>query len=270
MKTRKFYLRFFQDDATGDYGLAHKDTIDEPSPFNAFWNGQGIFHDVFEHNHEFRNKYFMGDYAMNIGGEMTAMGAMWYYIDEMDLAYERSFNPHNPIDGHSMRITTEQEIQEAIHYGYCHYGDTLMCNIPYQKPTENILLEEEIKNMWENVKTYGFKNEDEDDKDRSYKYKRSVTLDKIQRLHRYGFYMAQRWIPDNSHNRSILRDFLQYWGEFTSHNKAEDLHYIYKGIEFVIGKEYGKIEWKAKLLSNVPYEYPDAKINPNLLEYSIY
>src|SRR4051794_4205956 len=79
-------LRFFQDDATGEHGVSHVDTYnDSENPFNAGWGKVMIFHDVFEHWFEKRHKYFKGDYAMNIAGEMVAMGAMWYFFNELGI-----------------------------------------------------------------------------------------------------------------------------------------------------------------------------------------
>src|SRR4051812_49426606 len=54
-------LRFFQDDANGEWGVTHKETCPgngNGEEFNAFWDGRGIFHDVFEHAHEFTDKHF--------------------------------------------------------------------------------------------------------------------------------------------------------------------------------------------------------------------
>ena len=79
---RKVSFRMFEDDANGEWGLTHADTFNGSEPFNAFWGDMGLFHDVFEHAHE-HSRFYSGEYAMNIGGELAAMGALWYYRDEM-------------------------------------------------------------------------------------------------------------------------------------------------------------------------------------------
>ena len=157
MKTlvNKIDLKFFDDDATGEWGLAHATTYNDNNAFNAFWNGMGIFHDVFEHWFENEHKYFMGDNAMNVGGEMAAMGAMWYYYAELGVhnrMNERSF--HSPSD--SMRMTTESMIQESIQCGYNQFGNTLECGVPYQKPVESGELEYQIQKFADNVKEFNF------------------------------------------------------------------------------------------------------------------
>jgi hypothetical protein len=78
--TRKFNI--FQDDATGEFGIAINDS--DSHQFNAFWNGQGIFHDCFEHFFEgqhFKNNPFKGRHAYTVFGEIAALGAASYYFN---------------------------------------------------------------------------------------------------------------------------------------------------------------------------------------------
>ena len=77
-------MKFFQDSDNGEWGLTHDDTQSGDECFNAFWSATGIFHDVFEHAHE-HSKYFRGEAALNVGGEMAAMGAMYYFIHRLGL-----------------------------------------------------------------------------------------------------------------------------------------------------------------------------------------
>lgn len=249
MKRLVVNLRMFQDDATGEYGLTHDETYDDSfSPFNAFWNGIGIFHDVFEHNFELTHKYFRGDNGLNVGGEMAAMGAMWYYIDVLGIAHVRRLNPYSAwSDGDSMRFTTESEIQEAICSGYCNFGSTLECGVPYQKPTGNGELEYQIEQLYKNVKGFYPRDiEDFEEKQRCWDYKKSVILGKIQRLHRWGYYMAKRLVPDNWANQKTLSDFIQFWNDYTKNNPAEDVYNMgVTGFKFVITKVKGEIKWSA-------------------------
>src|SRR6185436_1652887 len=104
-------LVFFKDDGTGEYGLTHKETYDDNygNGFNAFWNGIGIFHDVFEHSHEFTHKYFRGDYVLNIGGEMTNIDTMRYYYDNNGVHnIQKKHNSTYPICK-SMKLTNLNE-----------------------------------------------------------------------------------------------------------------------------------------------------------------
>lgn len=254
MKTqiKKVELVFFKDDANGEWGLAHKETFDDNDAFNAFWNGIGMFHDVFEHSHEKTHKYFQGDYAMNIGGEMAAMGAMHYYIDELGLG-NRLLNPRFS-SGESMRETTCSDIQEAISEGYGRYGYTLECNVPKQKPTDNGELEYQIEQYWKKAKgfTYGKdttdKYYDEHEKENSDNYKRSVTFRKIADLHRYGYRMAENLVKGETwENRHVLKSFIEFWDGFTKNNDAENMANHFRGIDIILYKDKGVLSWKAIL-----------------------
>src|SRR6185436_15785674 len=217
-------LVFFKDDGTGEYGLTHKETYDDNygNGFNAFWNGIGILHDVFEHSHEFTHKYFRGDYALNIGGEMTAMGAMWYYYDIIGV-HNRQNNPNSiyPMC-ESMKLTTLDEIRECISEGYFKYGNTLESNVPKQTPTDNHELEYQISDFWKKVKETSFST-DFEEHEYGKSYKESVSFRKIADLHRYGYRMAKKLIPDNYENRDMMVDFINYWNFFCKVNKAEEM-----------------------------------------------
>ena len=127
-------LDFFEDEG-GNFGLCHHNTQDQDNGFDAFWHGMGIFHDVFEHSHEHENKYFKGDYAMNVGGEMAAMGSMWYYYNQMHMSNRLNNSGGMYTSADSMRLTTQDEIQQSIVYGYPRFGYTLESNVPKQKPS---------------------------------------------------------------------------------------------------------------------------------------
>ncbi len=248
---KKIDLIFFCDDANGEYGLTHKETYDNNygSGFNAFWDGMGIFHDVFEHNHEHTNKYFHGDYAMNIGGEMAAMGSMWYYIDTLGI-YNRLNNRNIYSPGENMRLITQDLIQESISEGYTQFGHTLESNVPKQKPVENGELEYQISQYWENVKSINVKTEYEQERESGIEYKKSVTFRKIADLHRYGYRMAEKLVPDNRENLNTLVEFFEFWNEFCKNNSAEDLTNVFSGMEVKLYRDSkGVISWKATLIN---------------------
>lgn len=245
---KKIELTFFQDDANGEWGLTHKDTCDNRygNSFNAFWGGMGIFHDIFEHSHEHTNKYFRGDYAMNIGGEIAAMGSMWYYIDELGMHNRLSGRSvHSPSD--SMRMSTEDMIHENIEYGGSQYGSTLESNVPKQRPTDNGELEYQIGKYWENVKKMNPERNHDNEKEYGYQYKNSVTFRKIADLTRYGYRMAEKFVPNNWDNRTTLSDFLEVWENFCKSHPAEEMKNMFSGITFKIYKENDRITWKAIL-----------------------
>lgn len=262
---KKVELVFFQDDGNGEYGLAHKETFDQSngSGFNAFWGGIGIFHDVFEHSHEHTNKYFRGDYAMNIGGEMTAMGAMMYYIDEMRIAnrLRQNYFAMTNSNGTIMRESTLSEVHEAISSAYCNYGNELLCKVPYQKPVENSELEYQIEQYYSKVKELPVNDDSEEEKEFSRNYKKSVTFAKIANLHRYGYRMAKKLVGKCWDNRAQLYGFIEFWDNFCKQNKAQDLQNYFRGLTVYLYKdETGFITWKATFESSSPTEIKDVTV----------
>ncbi len=240
---REVKLRMFQDDANGEYGLAHYQTIQSDVSFNAFWDGIGIFHDVFEHYFEHEHKYFRGDAAMNVGGEMAAMGHAWYYYDVLGLGQIR-YSSHNPF-AEAIRESTESELRDAILYGYCSFGYELISHIPNQPTSYSCELEHQINRMWRNVKNVHYEGNEEDEKEFSQAYKKSISLGKIANLYRWGYKQAERYVPDNWENRSTLRNFIAFWNEFCKKNDAKELYNLgMRNVVFKIYKENDIISWK--------------------------
>lgn len=258
-------LKFFEDDANGEWGLAHKNTIDGDmgsDGFNAFYDATGIFHDVFEHWFERKHKYFMGDYAMNIGGEMAAMGAMWYYYSDLGVT-DRDMNPQSIYSmSEKMRRSTQDLVTEAIGEGYCNFGNTLESNVPKQKQTEDYELEYQINELILAVKKYNRDRYNEsshdlvlnqsviDERERNKEfgraYKKSVTKSKVANLHRWGYNMAQKLVPHSWENRGVLTEFISFWRAFCKDNPAEEIANHLKGITFKLYRDStGLISWKA-------------------------
>lgn len=240
-------LKFFQDNATGDFGLTHHDTQTNDESFNAFWGAQGIFHDVFEHSHE-HSKHFRGIYGMNVGGEMAAMGALWYYFDEMRFDERLGQNRYHSPSAIMERGTLDL-VQEAISEGYAQFGSTLESNVPNQKETDNSELEYIIEDFAQKVNETTPKGNGESEIASGLAYKESVTTKKIANLHRWGFRAAQKLIPNNYHNTEVLRDFWQRVEDFCKRHTAEELANYLRGITFKIYRDLeGMISWKAEFV----------------------
>lgn len=264
-------LTFFCDDGNGEWGLTHKDTYDDynGSGFNAFWGGMGIFHDIFEHSHEHQNKYFRGDYAMNLGGEMAAMGAMWYYVDQLGM-YNRLRDGALYTKGQMMKETTLSECKDAIYSGYYRYGDTLLSNVPKQRPTENGELEDQLQDFWKEIKEYPVECTDEQEREFAINYKQSITFRKIADLHRYGYRMAERLVPDNWDNRQMCVDFFNVWNDFCAKYTADEMRGYFKDVTFKLYKENDRITWKAIFYSADKFSYKDVTLTPeNIGRFSI-
>jgi hypothetical protein len=258
-------LRFFEDDATGEWGLTHSDTIDGSGDdsFNAFWDGRGIFHDVFEHSHE-HTKYFQGIYAMNIGGEMAAMGALCYYYNRLGVYDRLRPGYHSPSD--NILRTTFDMIQEAVEDTNFRFGSSLESNVPRQKETDDGELECIVEKFAEKVTALVpnksdherfengelFKqNRENEITDECKAYKASVTPRKVADLHRWGFRMAQKLVPNTSENQQTMNDFLETWKEICKLNPAQEMALQYRGIEYKLYRTGETLSWTAIFMPHV-------------------
>ncbi len=251
MKKHIVRLEFFQDSANGEYGLAHEKTINLNESFNAFWNGIGIFHDVFEHWFEFEHKYFQDDYAMNVGGEISAMGAMWYYYGVLRarnrkefLDANRRFRPIDMLD--AMVSTIEGLCVDAIAYGYTNFGRTLECRVPRQKDTKDYNFESQITELWARLENKEVSTNEEQERECAIEFKKSITYSKIANLYRWGYKMASKLVPDNEENTEMVDNFIEFWDKFCKNCPAEQLQAMFSGVEFVIKKDSSNVlSWTA-------------------------
>jgi hypothetical protein len=254
---RTVELVFFRDPNYGEWGLTHKDTCPKPGQdegFNAFWDGRGIYHDVWEHAHE-HSPYFRGEAAMNIGGEMAAMGAMWYYLETMWVS-NRAFNSYHSNSTVTIHGTSDM-IQQGVEEGRTEFGSRLICNVPDQKLVEEDYLEGVIDEYMETIGKFvpgrGLHDSEREDHMEACKdFLASCTREKIANLHRWGFREAEKLVPHNMRNQHVLYQFIRYWNDFTKHNNSEETAYDYSGITFKIyhkKNQYGEIEisWRATL-----------------------
>lgn len=199
----------------------------------------------------------MGDNVMNIGGEMAAMGKMWYYQDELGLGDARVLNAQSIYSpGENMRLTTQSDVEESIKYGYTKFGSTLESKVPKQGPVDNSELEYQIEKMWKNIKGYHYQEDNEDEREYSDQYKKSCSLRKIADLHRWGYRQGEKMIPNTWENRNMMYEFLQFWGQFCKNNTAEELQSWARGITFYLYRQGDEVSWKAKLISS-DYTIPD-------------
>lgn len=244
-------LEFFRDEANGSYGLAHEKTIGLNESFNAFWNGIGIFHDVFEHWFEFEHKYFQDDYAMNVGGEISAMGAMWYYYGVLRARNRKEFLDKNrrfrPIDmSEAMVSTIEGLCVDAICYGYTNFGRTLECRVPRQKDTKDYTFESQITELWARLDNRKVETNEEQERECAIEFKKSITYSKIANLYRWGYRMASKLVPDNEENTEMVDNFIEFWDTFCEKNEAESMSRMFNGVEFVIKKDKSNVlSWTA-------------------------
>lgn len=239
------------DESTGETGFVP----DRCPSFNTSWSALMLFHDVFEHWFEHQHKYFTGYSAENIGGEMCAMGALWYLHETFNITYRL------PVNG--LNSATENVIASTIYFfnedNYT-YGSQLISHVPRQKPSESGELEYIIKEIYDTIQaqTGEYATVPEDFKEG----KKSATFRKIADLHRYGYNMAAKLFPYNNPNYQFFKDFWEYWKAFFYHNQdPED----YRGdkLKITINKSGGLLDWQAYWNgSRLP-----KNITPNIFEF---
>lgn len=251
MKKHIVRLEFFNDHADGSWGLAHENTITPDDSFNAFWNGVGIFHDVFEHWFENEHKYFLDNNSMNIGGEVSAMGAMWYYYGVLGARNRKEFLDKNrryqPIDMQEAVVSSIETLcVDGIVYGYTQYGRTLECGVPRQRDTNDYTLENQITELWARLDSKQVETEEKQERECAIEFKNSITYSKIANLYRWGYRMAGKLVPDNEENKEVINHFIEFWDKFTEMNPAEEMQRHFSGVEFVVKKDrHNVLSWTA-------------------------
>lgn len=276
---RKVTLLFFQDEANGEWGVTHENTCEstpgEENAFNAFWDGEGIFHDVFEHDHE-HSEFFRGKYAQNIGGEMAAMGALFYFAEDLQVRRfpareERGWG--YTAASEVARNTTFSYVEDGILNGSGGTGGScLLSNVPPQPPVpeEESCFESWLDEYVSKVeKLRPRKNRSYDNKDErryGWYYKNSCTPEKIRDLHRWGYYRARRDFPENGvywcdGNTAKLNEFIRYWNRFCKINSAEDMATFFKTMTFYVYRKGDGLSWMCVMRST---EGKDIPVHPSI------
>lgn len=251
---RTIDLHFFQDDANGEWGVTHKETcpgsphLNGDETFNAFWDGQGLFHDVFEHAHEITDEFFRGNAALNVGGEVAAMGQMLYYIGQLHLDRFPGQQLYRSPTDNAMQITLGM-MKEAIANDSSNFGYALESNVPKQEETPDNELEWVIDEHFAQIQAtevYDSGGKYPDEETRCREYKESVTLEKLQNLYRYGWRMGEKLTGGLMRNHNVLQDFIGFWSQFCKANDAEEMARAYKAITFKVYKDSeGLLSWSA-------------------------
>ena len=223
-----------QEDNNGNIGLLPQNCPD----FDSIWSTLMLFHDTFEHWFEGQNKYFTGQAANNIGGEIAAMGCLQYLIENFELSgrTERMYNPSKALVD---SITYFFNEEGAAHS----FGDKLISHVPQQKPVSH---SPELEAIAES--TYF-------EIDKPHRPRKGQILD----LYRYGYNLAQRMFPYRPENTDFFWDFWQYWDEFFKRN-TDPSTLLNSQFTVRITRNRGKLTWKAEIDGH--------KLNKNTVPYA--
>jgi len=250
-------LKFFTDD-NGTSGISHEQTCEyntNDETFDAFWDGVGIFHDVFEHWFEYKHEYFLNDFGMNRAGECAAMGAALYYYQGLGVMNRTRQGGmfYRPFTD-DIRMENEYPIKESL-TGYSRFGHTFECMIPDQDEA-HIELECVIDDLWESVRNYQRDNDIEEGcEDGARVYRNSLTKAKVRNSYRWGYHMAEALVPRSGDNNLTLTGFIDYFNQLCKDNDAKEMVEIFDSININLysdKNEWGEtcISWEGELISN--------------------
>lgn len=239
-------------------GVLPKLTLDPDTGFDPNWSGLMMFHDVFEHWFEHVDPYFKGEYAMNIGGEMCAMGACWYFYDLLRL--DSRLSSRGIWSPQASNIGTTHALLQvvALHGDYSEFGNTLLSNVPPQKPADEEM-EAVLNEYWlacqldkAKAKTEHGKISDTQERQAAKRALRSITERKIRDLHRYGWHKAAQDFPATYPNMGAVQEFWQFWTDFCVKHPATDLYPNYREIDFRLFhiNEEKTLRWTAEFISD--------------------
>ncbi len=225
-----------EDDATGEWGLCHANAVGK---FNTFWGPDGIFHDVFEHYFEDNHKYFSGNAAFSVWGEMCASG---HGIAYADIGVD-NFRYRQSSRGRDFTVDTTTLITDWLH-GYVDWLDFPIdrCDIPVQKykcPTTLRHWMNEYESFWYEQRDKG--------RDKI----KMIPKKYIYRSYIYGYKQALQIIGgDKQHAYNVLDKFLEQWHYITKH-QANEL-YLYTGTseEGPVYSDYGIYGFKFVVETN--------------------
>jgi hypothetical protein len=263
---KKITLELREDEATGVIGFIPEGCED----FNSFTDSIGLFHDIFEHWFEGKHKYFQDKFKCDRSGELVAMGACYYFYNELGI-HNRALGNHRiyPFGYIILRGEFDSLLSNILYEedSFAYGKNELLCNIPYQKPIEGYF-EDNIEETYLAFKKRVEKDLEEADNEYAKEYFKSVTLGKVQTLFRYGYRMAARWIPTNYDNRVILTSFIDFWKIFFEKVNLEYLSDDYQKVTFKIYVKDKTVSWTATFISNDRF-IPNIKLTNKTGIYSI-
>ena len=248
----KVQLQFFEDDATGYYGLAHKNSID--SGFNAFFNGIGLFHDIMEHYFEGVHPNFSGKYAFNYGGEIAASGHSAWYIHGLGLL--KRWTDLNSFQSIEDTFAKGVGMEDEISSGYTRFGNELLCkckNVYTIHPNYGQFVYYHWDYWQSIIDKYPEPKGEEHKVLDAMRIRKSLSLRKLEALYGWGYYTAKKLVPMTDHNIDMIKQMYKDLEKFTKYNDPRELSYMFKYFTAYItpGKKF-KYRFT---VSNGPYEF---------------
>jgi hypothetical protein len=216
--------------------------------FDPVWAGDSIFHDVFEESHG--EPHFEGALTFNLGAEMAAMGALYYY--QQDLGVQRFRGQYADVDAATAVLGNTRDLllnawtfgmQAVMPRSICSdYGVLLRSEVPDQPPVDPpSLLDSVVEEYWNGVEAYLRSTKAPPASESVTLFRESVTRERIFNLHRWGWHEARRKVPFLPANRDACNRFIDFWTDFCQTHDAEELMQAYKGILFNVEHEGGSI-----------------------------
>lgn len=244
-------LRYFEDEGYGQKGFTHHNTYNLDTPFNAFTDISGVFHDVFEHYFE-GSGIFINNNIGNIFGEAVATGHKFFYYHELGINAFMFRKYKNYLSGEEdWTVDTRYLFQEAFKEDYSEYPYHII-NIPYQKPINCLAyIERYYKDFF--IEKCNLP-------------KSSPYHQQIANAYRLGYNMAyKKWGSYSKENkiRSMMLNFLNYWNKTLNDAKTDrgidnlsiDDEYAYPLKYLLFTLNTCKPSWKCELIDDIGNTY---------------
>jgi len=209
--------------------------LNDHGGFHSFQTGDGILHDVFEHDFEGLDASFQDKFSFNIGGEIAASGSSYYFSEIMD-RFNSSYKGPDVI----LIDTITALISQSIEYGDLIYGSELLSNVKEFKREEldssiEYISEQVLKNVSEMVP--------HEYDDSGILYKESVTFEKISNLLQWGYDRAFKLAPSHYGYYYGIQCFKDFFTEFFSKNDMEEMSYYYEDCKVEVYQGDHEIQW---------------------------
>lgn len=247
-------LRRFEDE-NGIWGFTHDNTFDADHPFDAFYNADGIMHDLYEHWFEGQLKPFCGNNMCNVYGEIVASAMrLWMQTNAgFHIFSKRSYYSGSP----SYSVDTIDEFHGFLDKDTYNRFPVHAIPIPRYKYVSGYYyynINSEISKYWDILKEkYGTRT----------LHQHGIKESLIRNASYYGFNLAERIYGkfDRSELNHFFNTQLDYWDKFTRITDIKsamiaDSEYGFKGIQFTLSNETTKRYPSIKMMAIDDFNQP--------------
>lgn len=157
------------------------------------WNSLALFTSIWVNEYLKSHEYFRK--AGKLLEDDLLLAAQGFF-----LYYEVIVDPYFP-----QHSTIRHMVTEGIEQGAT--DRKIICQVPHQETVYEI--ENQLSDYWKYLNRLKIKTKDDARMARAKAFRKSITLDKLERLMRWGFKEAHALIPDHAESIEAIRSFFQ-------------------------------------------------------------